>query len=379
LTTSWQATRYDGQTARPQPVSVTLTSEGLRWTADDGNGAQWPYGELRPMQGRWPGQPVRVQHGREALVVADRAFLAALRLACPDTKVKPALGRRAMALGATAALAGTLMASTAYFQWINPTFAWLVAPHVPIAWEEKLGQVLVDRLAPADRRCTDPARLAQVERVLATLSAAQPSPYTYKLIILDSEEVNAFAAPGGFIVVYEAQLKAARTPEELAGVLAHEIQHIHRRHVTRRMIESIGLQAIASTLFGDTSMSTLAWALGFLSYSQALEAEADREGMGLMQTAKLDSQAMIRIFRHDLSDHEEAPSWWDWFSTHPRMEDRVRALEAQGRTARYKPRSIVLTWEWSAVTAGCDVPPPDRSPVRADYWDAEEVEGVEFE
>lgn len=374
MTKSWQATRYDGQTAQPHPVSVTLTRDGLQWTGDDGDGARWPYGEMRPVQGRWPGQAVRLQRGREALVVADRAFLAALALACPDAKVRPAIGRRGMVLGASAALMGTVLASTIYFQWINPTFAWLAAPHVPIAWEEKLGQVLVDRFAPADRRCTNPERLAQVERVLAALSAAQPSPYTYKLTILDSDEVNAFAAPGGFIVVYEAQLKAAKTPEELAGVLAHEMQHIHHRHVTRRMIESIGLQAIASTLFGDTSMSALAWALGFMSYSQALEAEADREGMVLMQKAKLDPQAMIRIFRHDLSDDEEARSWWDWFSTHPRMEDRVRALEAQGRLARYEPRRIALTWDWDLVVAGCDIPAPDRSPLRADYWDIEDVE-----
>jgi predicted Zn-dependent protease len=373
LTTTWHATHYDGLTAQARPVELTLAPEGLRFPAADGTDAVWPYAALRPVQGRWPGQPVRLQHGREALVVAAPAILVALAEAAPPLRIKPALGRQALALRAVGALAGIALASTTYFQWLNPNFARLAAPHVPIAWEEKLGQAVVDRLAPADQRCTNPERLAQVERVLAALTAAQPSPYTYRVTILNSDEVNAFAAPGGFIVVNEALLRATKTPEELAGVLAHEIQHIHRRHVTRHLLESIGLQAIASALFADTSMSTMAWALGFVRYGQELETEADREGMALMQTARLDARAMVKAFQNLPGDDDDA-GWWDWISTHPRMEDRLHALTAQAGLARYQPRPIDLTWDWNAVAAGCDIPPPDHSPVRADYWDVEDVE-----
>jgi predicted Zn-dependent protease len=357
LTTTWPATHYDGLTARPRPIELTLAFDGLAFQAQDGSVALWPYAALRAVQGRWPGQAVRIQHGREAIVVADPGFLAALAAAAPLTRVTPAVGRGGMTLRAVGALAGIALASTTYFQWLNPSFARLAAPHVPIAWEEKLGQAVVDRLAPAAQRCTNPERLAQVQRVVDTLTAAQPSPYTYKLIILNSDEVNAFAAPGGFIVVHEALLKATKTPEELAGVLAHEIQHIHHRHVTRHLLESIGLQAIASVLFADTSMSTMAWALGFFRYGQALETEADREGMALMQKARLDPQAMVTAFRDDLPNDEEADAWWDWVSTHPRMDDRVRALEAQAKGAAYKPRAIALQWHWMHVSGGCDAIP----------------------
>lgn len=224
--------------------------------------------------------------------------------------------------------------------------------------EIQLGQQTTAKVLAQMPENPNPELRDYVNRIgQAMVAQSDRTNIAYQFRVIDSNEINAFAAPGGFIVVYEAQLKATKTPEELAGVLAHEIQHIHRRHVTRRMIESIGLQVIASTLFGDTSMSTLAWALGFMSYSQALEADADREGMVLMQSAKLDPQAMIRIFRHDLSDDEEAPSWWDWVSTHPRMDDRVRALEAQAKGAAYTPRAIALQWHWVHVSGGCDAIP----------------------
>jgi predicted Zn-dependent protease len=364
LTAVWTGQHYDGVTSRPRCVHVELTSDGLRWWSDDGDRSTWPYVALRVVQGRWPGQPVRLQHGREAIVVADVRILAALTTAAPGAGFRPALGRGALFGRASASLVGVGVLVAGFVQWGNPAIASLLAPHVPVAWEEKLGQLVVDRLAPVEQRCTTPARLTQVQRVVAALAAAQPSPYTYKVIIQRSDEINAFAAPGGYIVINEALLNRTENAEELAGVLAHEVQHIHRRHVTRHLLQGLGAQAVASVVMGDTGMGTLALVLGMLHYGQDLETEADREGMRLMQAAKLDPQAMVRTYREHLSDDEaEADSgpWPAWLSTHPQMADRVNRLEALAKEARYQPRRIPLEYHWLHVSAGCETLQPSES------------------
>jgi predicted Zn-dependent protease len=356
--------RYDGATSRPCRVHLEAAPDGLRWRSDDGQGATWPYAEVRVVQGRWPGQPVRVQLGREAIVVADTRLLDAMATAAPGAGFQPTLGRGALAGRAAGALVGVVVLVAGFVQGLNPAMASLLAPHVPVAWEEKLGQLVVDRLAPVEQRCTTPARLAQVQRVAAALAAAQPSPYTYKVIIQRSDEINAFAAPGGYIVINEALLTRTRSAEELAGVLAHEVQHIHRRHVTRHLLQGLGAQAVASVVMGDTGMGTLALVLGMLHYGQDLENEADREGMRLMQAAKLDPQAMVRTYREHLSDDEaeaESGPWPAWLSTHPRTADRVSRLEALAKEARYQPRRIPLEYHWLHISAGCETLQPGDS------------------
>ncbi|MNS12826.1 TPR repeat-containing protein YfgC precursor [compost metagenome] len=354
MTVVWTGQLYDGVTSRPSRVHLEPKPDGLMWRLDEGENATWPYAEVRVLQGRWPGQPVRLQHGRQAIVVADARILAAMATAAPGAGFQPALGRGALAGRAAASLLGVGILVAGFVQWGNPAMASLLAPHVPVAWEEKLGQLVVDRMAPVEKRCTTTARVEQVEQVLKSLLAAEPSPFNYKVIILESDEVNAFAAPGGYIVIHEALLNRTRSAEELAGVLAHEVQHIHQRHVTRHMLEAFGAQAVATVVMGDTGLGTMALLLGVLHYGQALETEADREGMRLMQAAKLDPRAMVRFFREELADDDAPSGWQAWLSTHPELADRVRRLEGMAKEARYTPRPIKLEYNWMFVNAGCE-------------------------
>ena len=118
--------------------------------------------------------------------------------------------------------------------WGIPAAAAILAAHVPVSWEERLGQAAVEQLTASRRRCVDPEREAAIDAIVKLLLAPRPSvPYTFRVTVVDDQTVNAFAVPGGQVILLRGLLERTRTPEELAGVLAHELQHVLQRHATR--------------------------------------------------------------------------------------------------------------------------------------------------
>ena len=162
---------------------------------------------------------------------------------------------------------------------------------IPLAWEESLGELVVKGgIGP---EIIDPRVVEPVEAVLNRLAEAEPNQrYDFKLHVIESEEVNAFAAPGGQIIVYTGLLEKTTGPDELAGVLAHELQHVYNRHGLRNMVHTLKWQVLASIIIGDVGsvqQVLLANAPDFLSlsYGRSLEEEADLEGIELLCRAHL--------------------------------------------------------------------------------------------
>ena len=130
---------------------------------------------------------------------------------------------------------------------------------------------------------------------------ASTSPYRIRLSIVDAPAINAFAAPGGQVVILRGLLEKTASPEQLAGVLAHELQHVYQRHTTRAILEQTATTFLLSAISGDLS-GGLAWGLegartmGSLHYNRTHEREADVEGLRMMQAARLDPAAMISFY-----------------------------------------------------------------------------------
>src|SRR5690606_1638034 len=111
--------------------------------------------------------------------------------------------------------------------------------------------------------------------------------------------VNAFAAPGGYIVVFQGLLEASESAEEVAGILAHEIQHVVQRHGTKAILEALPLQLAAAALGGDQAAALFVGAastLGVLSYRRRDETAADREGFRMLRAARIAPDGMMRFF-----------------------------------------------------------------------------------
>jgi predicted Zn-dependent protease len=362
----WGAAYLDGRTPSRQRATVRLLPNGLSITTEQGRQLAWSYHAIRLTQGLYPGEQVRLEHGApiaEVLFIPDAAFLSSLHELAP--RLAPGIhapARRRHRLGLTVlAAASAVGLVAAIFRWGLPAFAALVAQWVPVSWEVRLGEAVVDHLVPAEDRCDDPILQQRLDELVSVLTAGAPSPYEVRLIIADDNELNAFAAPGGTIVILTGLLKRTTRPEELAGVMAHEVQHIVRRHSTRAILHHASAGVLVAALMGDVSGVAafgldVARNLGLLRYSRENEREADETGMRTVMAAGIDPSGMIAFYEVMAREAPTLPRSLNYLSTHPATVDRVERLRAMVRGVA--PRvSLGGAEEWAAITARCRASP----------------------
>jgi len=360
----WQGVYLDGLSARRHPITIQLAGEALHIRTSDDRSFTWPYHRIRQTQGSYEGEPVRLEYGTQpaqSIVVQDIAFLSALQEAAV-TRVghvhDPRRRRVRLRLTIVSVLALVFVIAGLYL-WGIPAGANILAPLVPLSWEERLGDSVLEHVAPAGLRCHDSRRSAALEQILGRLSAAVPdSPYRLQLTVVDQPVINAFALPGGRIVVLRGLLEAAETPEQLAGVLAHELQHVYKRHSTRAVIEQGSTGLLIAAVTGDITGALAfgvngAQVLGMLRYSRLHEEEADREGIRLLQVAGIDSAGMIAFYRtmeEKQSRRANAPSY---LSTHPDTGDRIANLAALAGQSPLHPAALLSGEEWNDARLIC--------------------------
>ncbi|GEO11514.1 M48 family metallopeptidase [Segetibacter aerophilus] len=158
------------------------------------------------------------------------------------------------------------------------------------------------------------------------------SKYPIRVTFINSDLVNAYALPGGNIVVYRGILEKIKTGEELAALLAHESSHINERHSLRSLLRSAANGIIISIVFGDASgisgaVVSNAETLNGLKYSRSLEAEADEKGMDLLRANEVNVDGMKQLMQM-LQKEDKLPGQLAFISTHPLTKERVAATES---------------------------------------------------
>jgi Zn-dependent protease with chaperone function len=357
---SWEAYYYDGRTADREPVRVTLSTGTLTIHREQSPAVSWNYRDLKRGEASVDGGPVRLEKGApspEVLLFPDRGVLAAIRRVDPYAS----LGGGGGGIGAGWKLLGGLVftsvaAIAVLYVWVLPAVGGFLATLVPPSFEERLGASVVRQFTLLGKVCEDPSVKAPLERVLAEVTARFPdSPYRFRLYVVDHETVNALAAPGGHIILYRGLIDKARTPEELAAVLAHEVTHVAERHGTRAMMRSLTFWALVSFLTGDTSgtIISLVGAFEELRFSRTQEEDADAGARRVFEEARLDPGAIVRMYQKLETASDDAPALARYLSTHPRMEDRVRTIEEWRRKQAYSPRPLTTGTRWPPLVAGC--------------------------
>ncbi|MCZ8130900.1 MAG: M48 family metallopeptidase [Steroidobacteraceae bacterium] len=197
--------------------------------------------------------------------------------------------------------------------------------HVPVEAEVRLGRAAFDTLrADLDLQVSGPAYEA-VQALGGRLAAG--SRYRYEFHVARDATVNAFALPGGIIVVHTGLIEATRRAEELAGVLAHEIEHVEQRHALEGVVKNLGLRAawaLATGDLGGTLAGEAALRLTGLQFSRDAEAEADAGAFARLVERGIDPSG-LRTFFVTLGERvgPEPPAL---LSTHPASAERARVL-----------------------------------------------------
>jgi beta-barrel assembly-enhancing protease len=225
--------------------------------------------------------------------------------------------------------------------------------------EIALGKQLASEVERQAKIINDPVIAEYVNRVGQNLVRNSDAKVPFTIKVIDSEEVNAFALPGGFFFVNSGLIMKADNEAELAGVMAHEIGHVAARHgtkqATRGEIAQLGMIPLIFvggwTGYGIYQAASIMVPVGFLKFSRAMESEADLLGLEYMYKTGYDPEAFVDFFEKIETLEKRKPGTMaKVFSTHPMTDDRIRA--AQKNIQEYlkqKPEYVVTTSEFDSV------------------------------
>jgi len=208
----------------------------------------------------------------------------------------------------------------------------MAVARIPVEWEQAIGESARRELLAGQTVVTEGPAVAAVQEITKRLTdQIEENPYRFKVTVVQSDIVNAFALPGGYVVVFTGLLKKAESPEEVAGVLGHELNHVLLRHGRERIVKTLGLVAVVAIFAGDQSgLIGLAKRLGIelvtLKFGRKQETEADLSGLHLLHRAKISSDGMIRFFER-LSESDKLQV--EMLSTHPMSAARAERLKAE--------------------------------------------------
>jgi Zn-dependent protease with chaperone function len=335
---------YDGRSAVRHKVEVERTEAGLRILRESGEAEEVGAAALVHVERRGDGEVYGREDAPGWRLGILRPVPSELAQILPGPQVYGRLVDR-VGLG-KAVLIGLAASALILFAGYKAP-GWL-APLVPFSWEQRFGDAVVGDLG--QKFCAGKGGQAALDSIAARLS---PDAARLKVRVVDIPIVNAMALPGGNIVIFEDLIAKARSPDEVAGVLAHEIAHVEERHVTEMMIRQYGFSLIISALGGTTgaNLDMLATA----SYSRGSENEADEEAIASLQGANISPLATAGFFGR-LAEEESKLGRLArplaYLSTHPLSEERRRRFAASAETRkRYAP--ALTPAEWSALNRIC--------------------------
>jgi len=227
--------------------------------------------------------------------------------------------------------------------------------------EIAIGKSLAQEVERSSKLIDDPVVTEYVNRVGQNLVRNSDAKVPFTIKVIDSDEVNAFALPGGFFYVNSGLVLRAQEESELAGVMAHEISHVTARHGTKQATkgELIQLGAMAAMIvvpygwagYGIYQGMNLAIPLTFLKFSRDAEREADFLGIQYMYKAGYDPNAYVTFFERIQADEKRRPGTIPkFFSTHPPTPERIELAQKEiARILPDKDEYIVTTSEFDSV------------------------------
>lgn len=223
---------------------------------------------------------------------------------------------------------------------------------VPVSVDEKIGKMAIDQIDLEGPQINDPIVVNACQKIVDRLAPhSELQGLKFELKVVDSPTVNAFCLPGGKMVIYTGLLKKARSPEQVAGVLGHEMAHAIKRHGLQRIAQSLGVVVAIEVLIGDVGgLVALGVELGktaaLTSYGRDQEIEADVTGVRMLHAAGIDPLELAGFFELMKQDGLDVPDAIAWIASHPQHDIRIATIRGEmGKLGPQKYQPIEVNWD----------------------------------
>lgn len=331
---------FDGNTNRRRLVSLRF-GDGLLLLENDAEIAIWRFADIRSFDG----PPGMLRLGSIAATALARLDIGQddvaelVRRNCPDLNGEGSAPHASawQVVGWSAAAAIGIVAAVFFGL---PLLADRLTEAIPYAWEKPLGTIVDKqvRLVFGDKTCASAEGTAALEHLIARLQAAAKLPIQPQAVVLQSKVTNAFAAPGGRVFILSQMLDDAGTPDELAGVLAHEFGHVKHRDGLRRLIREGGTGYLLGLLFGDVSGAGAILFAGRIllnaEYSREVESAADEFAITTMTALGRPTSSLGDLLHRMAGKDTES---FSLLMDHPVTSARVQRLEAANQVPTGPP------------------------------------------
>ena len=333
---------FDGKSAVEQAITVDYLVEGLAFQAPAGGLVMWPYATLRLVSVQrdnghvtigWKDDPTLRLRIKNATAGQELFWLAPhLNAERPERGIlKPVLVSAAILL----VMAGV------YFSYPVARQGLIMA--MPDSWVDGLADTMGSGILGSANTCDDPAGIAALNGLTERLTKGIKMPYTPKVKVINVPMVNAFAAPGGRVVILRGLLDKAETPDEVAGVLGHELSHVKHRHPLERLIDIYGLELFLGSIGGN--MGTYGGLMVMMKYGRDDEREADETSLKMLNNAGISSTGFADFFaRLQEDDGSRMPEILAFLSTHPQLEEREQTIRENSGQESYAPALDAEEW-----------------------------------
>lgn len=215
--------------------------------------------------------------------------------------------------------------------------------------EQKLGDLFWDSFTATGKENNDVFLLKSMDSILTRLCTSNNIDKEHiKLHVLNEDAINAFALPDGHLVVYSGLILDNDSPEELSGVIAHELAHVELDHVMKKLVKEVGLSILISMTTGGGGSETIKGTAKMLSstaFDRGMEKEADLTAVDYLNNANISAEPLANFFYKISDDENEIFTYLSWLSTHPDTKERAEyIIEQNNDSLETKPIISENTW-----------------------------------
>ncbi|MGD9592710.1 MAG: M48 family metallopeptidase [Candidatus Berkiella sp.] len=346
--TSFNTRFFDGKSLKPLDVTVEIQDKQLLIkVAMSDIIYQWHYDRLQVMEPPHDNRDIVLGYKDQLgarLIVKERQHYDQIIKKIPSKHVKLSSVNHPWHKLMVVAISCSVLLVILLFG--IPIGAPFIAQIVPQKWDDKLGQYVIKAMSDTGQECVAQSGEKALKQMVKRLSKGSNVSFDVKVVKSTKDNINAFAVPGNHLIIFSGLLDFAQSPDEVAGVLAHEMGHAIEHHPTQGLIRTMGINIVVASSIG--SSADYLTQLFHLKFSREDESRADDIAVMLLKKANVSTKGFSQFFERFakenelLSEHEEV---LEYISSHPGMKQRMQRIKSIGNQSTTTPSLTTKEWQ----------------------------------